>query len=241
MNTNFKQLLLNIKSELTRNNALAICVLVLAAVGVFNAIRFGVASLDYSGVKNTISEWQNDQSIQSKEEYEHVRVAVQRANLLHYSNPLYADLAGQIKEWGVIAGFESSDALQEAKVNYLQATKVRPLWPVTWANLAMVKWRLQEFDDEMLRYLKRADQLGSQSKEVHLLFTRLGLALYNANHPMYTQLKDSIHNRIRLGLRNPESNPDIVAAINSADSLNTVCRWLQTLDPYTAEKLLTCL
>jgi len=217
-----------------------IFLIMVAVVGFFSAFRFGAASLDYYHVRNAIEQWQDSGELDNIEHYLSVKNAIQTARALHKSNPLYMDLSGQVIEWGVISGFESDIQLLNAKQDYLAASKVRPLWPSTWANLAMIKWRLQEFDDEMLTFLRKANNYGSQTPEVHMLFSRLGVSLYKSNHPMYTEFKDAIRNHIRLGLRNENLNQELVDYITLSNALGDVCRWLMPDSPATATKHLGC-
>lgn len=228
------------RSKINRERFFALFILFVALIGFFNAFRFGGASLDYYLVRNAIDAWQVNARIQTQEEFNQARSAIQTANILHRSNPLYIDLSGQIKEWGAVSGFDDRDGLLLAKANYLQATKIRPLWPVTWANLAMVKWRLQEFDEEMLGYLMKANELGSQTIEVHILFSRIGISLYAANNPMYVEIKEIVHTRLGLGLRNSFSRAPIVSFIKSTESVSVVCRWMAETNKYTAQKHLSC-
>lgn len=240
MKNQSNSLVKRIVGEINRERLFPLFILFVAGVGFFNAFRFGGASLDYYLVRNAIDAWQVSARIQTKEEFNQAKSAIQTANILHRSNPLYIDLSGQIKEWGAVSGFDEKDGLKLAKANYLQATKIRPLWPVTWANLAMVKWRLQEFDEEMLGYLTKANELGPQTIEVHILFSRIGISLYAANNPMYTDIRDIVHKRLGLGLRNSLSRAPIVSFIESTESVSVVCRWMSEKDKYTAQKQLSC-
>lgn len=231
------------KGSLSKGNSKWIfpcLILFIAIVGLVNALRFGAASVEYYSVKNVIEAWQLNAKIQTKDEFEQTKMAIYLANTLHSSNPLYMDSEGLMEEWGGVSGFQEQESLFQAKAYYLESTKVRPLWPITWANLAMIKWRLQEFDDEMFAYLKKADALGPQSFEVHILFSRLGISLYEANHPMYTKIKDSVHTRLRLGLRNVYSKEPILSFMKTTDSFATVCRWMPKQEKYSRENQLAC-
>jgi len=223
-----------------KGRALPFFIVFVAIVGFFNALRFGSASLDYYSVRDAVDDWELNASIPTEAEFEQTKGAINTANVLHYSNPLYIDLSGQLDEWGAISGFEETVGLKQAQANYIEATKIRPLWPVTWANLVMVKWRLQEFDEEMLDYLSRANKLGPQSVEVHILFVRMGLSLFAANHPMYAYIKDTVRERLRRGLRNPYSRDKIVSFINSTKSMSTACAWMLQEEDETAIKQLAC-
>lgn len=226
--------------ELHRGSLLYIFVIFISLIGLINAFRFGAASLDYYFVRNSIELWQDQGLVQDKQQYDSAKRAISTANTLHSSNPLFVELRAQISEWGALSEFEPSGSLSTAKANYLLATEIRPLWPVTWTNLALLKWRLQEFDDEMLLYLEKADALGRQKSEVHLLYTKLGLALYKSNHPMYTKLKDTVHERIRKGLRSHIIRYEIRAYINQNGYLKVACRWMKPLDDMVFSEILEC-
>lgn len=226
--------------KFTAKRLFPILILMIAIVGFVNAFRFGGASLDYYTVKNSINLWLNKGSVQSQESYENAKASIDTANMLHHSHPLYIELDAQIKEWGVMSGFEPNMSIEQAKKSYLAATKVRPLWPVSWANLAMLKWREQQFDKELLSYLYNADTLGPQKAEVHLLFAQLGLSLYKANHPFYTQIKLSVHDHVKKGIRSNATRPQLIAFIQQGDHFKTVCRWISDDDDNFAEQLLGC-
>jgi len=217
-----------------------ILLVLLALIGLVNAFRFGGASLDYYTVKNSIDLWMNEGAVQSEESYDNAKSAMAAANILHSSHPLYIELDAQIKEWGLISGFEPEMTIEDAKDSYLEAIKVRPLWPVAYANLAMLKWRQQQFDDELLGYLNKADALGPQKAEVHLLFAQLGLSLYKANHPFYTQIKNQVHERIKKGIHSNATRPQLLLFIKQGEHFKTVCRWLSNDDDLTAETLIGC-
>lgn len=230
---------------LKKEYALAITVCCIVIVGLFNALRFGLASAEYHQAKDIMETWHVEQKVSSAQSYQEAASAVATAKFLHSSNPLYLDLAGELNEWAAIAGADLSQqdpasSLQTAKEYYLEASKARPLWPVTWANLAMIKWRLQEFDEEMLRYLNQADRLGPQAVEVDLLFIRLGIALYQSNNTFYIPLKERIHNRLRSGIVNERSRSLVLSYIDSTESIEFVCAWMRELEEGLAEEYLTC-
>lgn len=199
-----------------------------------------MASLHYYEVRNALEAWQETGAVKTLNELSSAKQASDAARKLHGSNPLYIELAGQIIEWEVIAGYNNLQALERAKNYYIESSKYRPLWPVTYANLAMIKWRMQEFDDEMLEYVLKADRLGSQNVEVHIFITRLGISLYQANHPMYTTLKDRIHARISAGMRHQLAKPSIINYIKQNNALESVCRWMKPVDTNMATNDLGC-
>ena len=236
---NKSQLFEQLKQELNKKRAFAILMLFICIIGVFNAFRFGAASLDYYTVRNIIEVWQSSEK-QTLEQFMIATDAVDAATFFHSSHPLYRDLSGQVQEWGVLSENLPEEALLLAKDNYIEATKMRPSWPVTWASLAMIKWRLQEYDAQMLEYLNAADNLGDRTPEVHILFTELGLTLYEANHPFYRNINKQTQERLLLGLKNPRSRKRVLQAIRSNDAKDTACNWTRLNDSHVYEKILKC-
>nr|WP_136250272.1 VpsP family polysaccharide biosynthesis protein [Ningiella ruwaisensis] len=234
------QLKKRLKVEFSGKRRLVLFVMLLCVVGVWNAFKFGMASLDYYVVRNEISRWQQTGSVQTEEDFLRAKRAIEAAQAKHHSHPLYADLAGQIEEWGVVAGYSDESQLKAAKSHYLRATELRPAWPVTWASLALIKWRMQEFDDELLGFLNNADRFGKQTPEVHILFLELGLALYNANHPFYIQIREQVQERLIKAMENTQSRTRAREIIKNAQAHETVCNWSRPLDEKVYMILLKC-
>ncbi len=190
-------------------------------------------------VRNSISEWRNTGSIHSEETFIEARKAVARARFIHHSHPLYMDLSGQILEWGASVGYLTKGHLNAAQHAYKNATKMRPTWPVTWGSLAMVKWRKQEFDDELLSYLNKADRFGPYTPEIHTLFTQLGLTLYSVNHPFFNSIREQVKERVVLGLKSHTTSSDLLQFLRDTNNLKTACRWVKE-EEYLYNSLLRC-
>jgi hypothetical protein len=238
MRTNFAPTHL-LKEWFTKERAFCLLVMAICIFGFFNAFRFAAASLDYYTVRNILANWKNDNQV-TQEQFIRARETIDNAMFWHSSHPLYRDLSGEVQEWGVLQAHLSQESLLAVKDDYIQATKMRPSWPVTWASLAIVKWRLQEFDEEMLTYLNAADKLGDRTPEVHVLFSQLGLALYQANHPFYRNIAAQTPERVIFGLRHTRSRGQVLAAIKQHDAFDTACNWSRADDSDVYEKILRC-
>jgi hypothetical protein len=144
-------------------------------------------------------------------------------------------------EWGALAGFiEYEESLKNAKQYYINAIKLRPTWPVSYASLSMIKWRLNELDDELLTFVNKADQYGPLKAEVHVFIVEFSLALYSNNHPFYVNVRPLVKDRMRKGLRNKQSRLRILEAINKLNELETACRWMKEEDNYVYKIILNC-
>ena len=213
-------------------NLFALFLALLSIWGIIITSQYGTASLDYYKTKSIMSLWQAEGVIESPEQYEKAKLAAYGAHNTHPNHALYLDLLGQIHEWGQISGYENQkQALQQAQNYYQSATQIRPIWSVTWASLANVKWRLQEFDDEMLLYLLRADQFGPRKREVNIFLSELGLALYDSNNLLLLNIIAKVKKRLTMGLLNPASRERVRAIIKKHDAATLVCFWLSN-QPY---------
>lgn len=203
--------------------------LIICASGSVFAFRYGMANIYYYKVKNTLDSWSESPDKSSIEQYWLAKSDILQANDFHPQNAYYLDIMGQVYQWGAIFEFEDKqEALNSAKALYLQSTQLRPLWPDTWASLVMVKWRLQQFDDEMLLYLGKANNLGPQKPVVNILFSHLGLALYTTDNKFFFNIRNEFKQRLAKGLVNPLSRKSVVGLIKQYQSERAACRWLAT-------------
>lgn len=215
-----------------------VILLVILFVSWFGVKDFALANLNYYQVIQAVERWENQGKPADESDYKEVKFAMIRANSLHVDNPLYLDMLAQVYEWGVISAYEPADIrLIDAKSLYLSSTRLRPTWPVTWASLAMLKWRLGEFDQEMLDYLRSAAIFGPSQPEVHVLYTELGLALYQSDHPFFPGISSEVKRRLYLGLSHPLSAARIKAAVERNALQGTACQWLKERSKHVQSKL----
>jgi len=72
----------------------------------------------------------------------------------------------------------------EASVHYKKSISLRPTWPFVWVNLALVKYRPGETDDEFYHALHKADELGPWEPGVQRMIVDVGLHYRNRCHVM---------------------------------------------------------
>jgi hypothetical protein len=224
-----------------RKHLFVFCFGLIALLGLFNTFNYGLASLNFYSVKNTVSSWQENKQSQNEASYTKAKLAISKARHKHPAHPLYTDLSAQIYEWAAIGGYENkSVALEVSKRFYMRAVQMRPTWPVSYASLAMNKWRSNEFDDELARYLELANKYGPKKAEVNILFVEMGLALYQSNHPFYAELRPHLKQRISQGIRNSQSRDRVLAAIENYEAKRVVCRWMKDTDEFVSKTVLKC-
>ena len=135
--------------------------------------------------------------------------------LYWHTHPQYLETKAQVLEWGIRSNLQpdKTAGLDQAKSLYLQATELRPSWPTTWASLALVKWHLQEFDQQLLTYLNKAHQFGKNQPEVHLIWVQLASAIGKSNNPQLIEFiapyQDKVNYHISQGLKDPRTKKQI--------------------------------
>lgn len=210
-------------------------------LGLYHTTNYGLASLHFYSAQNAVLSWHAGDHLQNEASYNNAALSAYKASNLHPAHPLYIDLSAQIYEWGAIGGYEdASVALASSKALYIKAAKMRPTWPVTYASLAINKWRSNEFDAELINYLTLADKYGPKKAEVNILFVEMGLALYKGNKPFYIELRPYIKQRILQGIHNSQSQTRVLAAIEHYAATRTVCRWMRESDTMMSNRILKC-
>jgi hypothetical protein len=115
---------------------------------------------------------------------------------------------------------EQSD-FEEAQRHLVAAIEARPGSPYTWANLAVVKYRLGETGSTFEKALVNASNLGPNEAEVQMIVTDLGLAVYDEVQPA---TRAAIERMVRAGLR--RNAAEILQISARRGRLGVACRHL---------------
>jgi len=75
---------------------------------------------------------------------------------------------------------EAMPSRRDAYSHYKKSILIRPSWPYVWVNLALVKYRLGETDDEFYHALHKADELGEWEPGVQRVIVDIGLHGWNS-------------------------------------------------------------
>lgn len=221
-------------SSLKQNSRIAAALLILMFLVVFllcfKSANSVLASLNFYGAKNYIEEWErleeapNTVQLQAAEQY-----AI-NAIELHPSFALYTDTLSTVLQWQALnnKNFEETIVLlNEAENLNLQSTLNRPAWPVTWANLAYIKWLKGEIDDSFSNYLNNASLLGPNNPDVHKAVAQIGLSLAKTDVRRFLQHKGVISKHVTQGLSHPRSRKAIKEIILSTGTRAMVDQWVK--------------
>ena len=208
---------------------------------IYYAFVFGIAQLHYYNVKNSLDFWRKNPELLRLKDVDENLERINSAVALMPDNPLYYQSRGQVFEWKAIVDKQNSVLLlQEAMQNYQTSLAYRPLWAPTWINLASVKWKLGELDEEFKQYLEKAIITGPQQASVHKFIVKFGLAHYRARSSGYVLVYKQLPKHLALGLRNPLSERDILQSINTYQLQDFACRLLEGEPPRIRSKIKGC-
>ena len=219
------------KSEISKQHKLVLVFIVLLLVFLaYQAIKMLGANLNFYQAFQLESSWKKNQSLTSAKQFKQALTAIDKANLSHGNNSHYLITQGLIYEWGGISYVfdepKQRELLLEAKQYYLKAVELRPTWPVTWATLAILKWRLKEIDQEMINFLKQADKYGHTTAEVNRAWLEVGFYIYKSKSTYSTQIIRQLRAHTELMIKDSQKRPVLVAILKRHNTTALACRWL---------------
>jgi len=108
-------------------------------------------------------------------EWQAARASLERAIALSPAHPTYHHRMGRIAHMGMFVDPERRNRHAQAAEAALRASlRIRPEWPHAWANLALLKAVLGEYDDEFARALSNAVRYGPWETDVHEMVAAIG-------------------------------------------------------------------
>ncbi len=200
-----------------------------------------VAHLHYYNVKNSFDFWRKHPEQLRLNDVEQNFISINSALSLVPDNSVYYQTRGQLYEWLAVLDSENREGiLKRAIQDYQTSLEYRPLWAPTWINLASVKWRLGEIDEEFKGYLSNAIDVGSNQASVHKFIVKFGLTHYKAKTPGYILVYEQLPKHLALGLINPLSEREIVMTVDMLQLHGFACRLLKNEASNVRKKIRNC-
>ncbi|MBE0614419.1 MAG: hypothetical protein IH604_12185 [Burkholderiales bacterium] len=113
---------------------------------------------------------------------------------------------------------EALAVTRSAHARFRQALLLRPTSPFLWANLALTKLYVNEFDEEMFTALRHADELGPWEPTVQQTIVFVGLAAWQDLDP---GLRQAMERSIGRGAK--RNTREIFKIVQSYTRLDLVC------------------
>lgn len=143
---------------------------------------WGVADLFAGFARLRMDAWEQADQPPTDAEWQRAARDMERAMFLSPSNPDYLMRMARLHMWREYAAPEGDPAAasdRHAALKYLrEAVRKRPAWPLGWADIALVKRRAGELDDEFVQALTQAVRSGPWEPGVNRAVAEAGLAAW---------------------------------------------------------------
>ncbi|GGI74410.1 hypothetical protein GCM10007978_10240 [Shewanella hanedai] len=145
----------------------AALLLLLCVYGMGSAFYRGSASAWYYKAEFALNHWAKVGTIPNEDDYIEALDAITTASRLDPSHPHYIHMLGRIHHWGVSEGFESVESLPQIEQWYLASTKLRPMWPDPWVDLARLNNFVEGYTAKTKHYIDQAINTGPYIDDVN--------------------------------------------------------------------------
>lgn len=146
----------------------------------FFAFSWGLANLYFYKADYYLASWYEEGKVESKADWEDALGAINKAIENHPNHPHYHNIAAKILEWGATHNYEERTVLlNQALTNMKNSLSLRPGWSDSWINIAMIKWRLGEIDDEFWQAIKLAIKHGPYMPDINIGASTIYLAFWS--------------------------------------------------------------
>jgi tetratricopeptide (TPR) repeat protein len=222
------------RNELGRLNKLLMIIMSLLLLFlVWQSMKMGKANLNFYTANHYLETWLDNNKLTDAVEYQEALRSINDANGFHPNNSHYLITQGLVYEWAGTGDFfsdnkEKKQQFIKAKTYYLDAVKLRPTWPVTWATLAILKWRLGEIDQQLIDYLFQADKFGQHTPEVNQAWLEVGFYLYQNKSTFTAKIVRGLRKHLEITFNDsrPDSRKLAIDIIKRHHAERLACSWL---------------
>jgi len=213
-----------------KKTVLIFCSILLIFLG-YQAFKMLSANLNFYKSFQLEKIWQKTKSLSSAAQFEQALNNIEQSNMSHPNNPRYLVSQGLIYEWGGISkefdDEKQKELLLQAKRYYLKAVALRPTWPVTWSALAVLKWRLEEIDQEMIDFLMQADKFGQYTEVVSRAWLDVGFYIYKNKSTYSPQIIKGLRKHLKLSMADNRQKirQSTLAIVKRHNAELLLCSW----------------
>jgi len=162
----------------------------------------GLADFYARSAMSMLYKWERGQLTLTQDDWQMAQDSLSRALKLDPSSPRLHLNMGLALEGPYRSYFTDQDegniARQKAADHYRTALRLQPLWPYAWSDLANVKFRSVEIDDEFYQAVDMAIELGPWETGIQAAMIRIGMVLW---HELNEQNRPSIQTAMVNGLQ----------------------------------------
>ena len=195
------------------------CCLLIIAIKISGS--WGLADVERQKARTFIEQWENDFESFREEDWNKVVSHAKAAVDKDPDNPDLLFLMGNVYEWNAFHPenqYKNNQQRQLALEYYRKAVELRPQWPYTWSGIALLKFRMNEFDQEFYLALRNAMELGPWEPRVQSIIAEVGLNVWDKLK--HTERLPIVENIRRGVVMQPQVMLDI---LNKYGQLRMVC------------------
>lgn len=159
---------------------------------IYHAAMRGLADARYVSARHAMAQWPQTGTPPGPAAWRAVREALQAARAREPDNPLFVEELGRLHELRA-RGLDPRqpvvhEFLAHALEEFRAAARMRPASPTTWANIALLKFRLDTLDAEFYAAAEHAARLGPWEPGVQRRLSEIGLAAWSRLTPAGREL-----------------------------------------------------
>jgi len=168
----------------------------------FLAGRLLLAGVSAWQAEDFLKDWNRLGRVPSERAWEVAHEAAQRSVFLFPgANGEYYDRLGRIleaRQAQLPLGAKEAEASRRAALEaYREATRARPLWPYSWTQIAYVKLRLLEFDQEFDQAYARSFELAPWRIQSNALLAEIALRAWpSLDEPQRAQGREAMRRSV---------------------------------------------
>jgi tetratricopeptide (TPR) repeat protein len=144
---------------------------------IYFAAAWGVADLFAKQANYDLQQWEKGGRI-TQESWKSIHTMLGKARYLEPYNPDILEYYGtayyRLSRYGAVKKI----VFQQALNYYLKAVQQKPVSAYTWANIAIIKFRLRQYDARLIEALENASVLGAWVPFVQHAIAEVGLAAW---------------------------------------------------------------
>ncbi|WP_432472283.1 VpsP family polysaccharide biosynthesis protein [Amphritea sp. HPY] len=215
-------------SKKCNKRKLSAFVLMLSLLGIIVfPVRWAIGDIYTYPVRYAVKDWHQQSSLPAQVELDRAMDNINKALWWDPENPEYTDYQGFLYYYQGLVSISDQQAdftphFRQALASFKTSTRTRPMWPYSWAYIALMKAYLAEFDQEYRSAIHQASKLGPWENSVNIALTEAGLIGWSHNNPALTQV---VVDNIARGLR--RNNKEIRQIIQAHNKTALVCAYMQ--------------
>ncbi len=144
---------------------------------IYIAGSWGLADIYFSSAKNEIEHWKSGKITLEDKDWDRLRANLSKAVKLDPNNPEIHEKLAYVIEGRFFNVVSKEPKAQIVRLlaleHYRKSVHLRPVWPYAWANVASIKYRLGQIDDEFFEALHNVVKFGAWEPGLQRLVVEL--------------------------------------------------------------------